>query len=206
MCANSHLPKGVLNCLVTHFESDAKTKTTCLETSEKHLPIAVSEQGLAWKLFENRSWSHRHRVIGTELFCFPWAWRQEREVRFSGISLINLFCMCETHMRYLRNCAVRAGIFAADMGLRRHDRHRCLQGKAKKYSKIQFLCSVSSNQSFSNAQITDNPYSLLKQTNAYVVFAKVLLLTKTKEQIIFCTASTSREAAAVFNKPSCIIG
>lgn len=34
---------GVLNCFPTHFELDAEMKTTCCETSEKHLPIAVSE-------------------------------------------------------------------------------------------------------------------------------------------------------------------
>lgn len=116
-------------------------KTACRETSEKRLPIAVSKQVLTRNLFENRFWHHRH---GSHLFSMGMTSRA-RSLKFSRLSLISLFYISETRMRYPRRSA---GPFATNKGLHRLVHRHCSQGKAKKYFKLPFFVQLASVNRF----------------------------------------------------------
>lgn len=73
------LLKWVLHCFPTHLELYAQRKTTCRETSGKHITNTLRAHVLAQYLFDSRFWTHRNCAMRT--IFFPCMGRQERELR-----------------------------------------------------------------------------------------------------------------------------
>lgn len=73
-------------------------------------------------------------------------------------SLINLFCICETRMRYPRNWAVYvldpAGLMATEWNYAFSFDAVAYEEKLRTISIHNFFCSVSVSGSFSHEQIT----------------------------------------------------
>lgn len=127
-------------------------KTACREASEKHLFIAVSEQVFAWKLFQNRFWSHRHHVTGT--IFFPWVLSRVRSSKFSRLAHQSVQHMWKTHVLSLQlsDTCRSIGLLATDVGLCRLIDHVAYKEKQRNIKKCHFFCPASIYGSFSHAQ------------------------------------------------------